>query len=41
VPKVKHFPGQQPSLGGVVLEEGVEVGTEVDEATAAVLLKSE
>lgn len=39
--EVKHFLGQQPSLVGVVLEEGVQVGTDKGEETAAVLLKLE
>lgn len=39
--EVKHFLGQQPSLGGVVLEEGVQVGTDKGEETAAVFLKLE
>lgn len=39
--EVKHFLGQQPSLGGVVLEEGVQVGTDKGEETAAVFLKWE
>lgn len=39
--EVKHFPGYQPSLGGVVLEEGVQVGMDTSEETAAVFQKVE